>query len=272
MQNTASFSVYKTLQQLYQENFLPQKLLQNSPTTEKNLEDFFHLLCTKAVTKKFIGKANEETLFFRHIVDSLLILNNEKIFSVLQNSSIIIDLGAGAGLPSIPLSMLLKDKLFYLVDNDRHRIEFCFQAKKEYSLKNIFPLYSNVQTITKEKLHLKDTPNKNITILFRAFRRPLISLELALFSFLALQKNKNHSPIENFHVLYYRSHPIDFSAEAQKHLQDLGYGNLAFYRLATPAPLPQRGMYVFHKNLPTANGFPRTFKKIKQDPLPNIVL
>lgn len=272
MQTAASFSVYKTLQELYQEKFLSQQILQSSSTIEINLEDFFYLLCTKAVAKKFIGKANEETLFFRHIVDSLLILNNEKIFSVLQKSSIIIDLGAGAGLPSIPLAMALKDKKFYLIDNDRHRIEFCLQAQKKFCLKNVFPLYSNAQAISQEKLDLKDIPNKDITVLFRAFRRPLISLELALFSFLALQEKEKHSFSKNFNVLYYRSHPIDFSKEAQKRLQDLGYGNFAFYRLATPAPLPQRGMYLFHKNLPTTNGFPRAFKKIKKDPLTNLVV
>lgn len=255
------------LKNLCEQKLLPKVVL----LAVEPLVNFFNDLIHEAMPQKFIGKADARTLFFRHIVDSLLPLQNEKIFSLLDNSKTIVDLGAGAGLPSIPLAMVFlfaftinQKAHFYLVDNDSKRINFCLDAKEKYNLTNVTPVYSNADIPVNDSTNVSTKNKKHPPaqiVLFRAFRKPLVSLELALSSL-----------AENGNVLYYRSQEINFLQSGQTRLRQLGYGDFIRYSFITPAELENRGAYIFEKNLKTQKPFPRRFKKIKTDDLTKQVL
>ena len=66
----------------------------------------------------------------RHILDSLSI--NPHI-----EGNLIADIGAGAGLPGIPLAILNPDKRFVLIDSNGKKTRFMFQAKIQLGLGNI---------------------------------------------------------------------------------------------------------------------------------------
>ncbi|WP_455208130.1 16S rRNA (guanine(527)-N(7))-methyltransferase RsmG [Kaarinaea lacus] len=66
----------------------------------------------------------------RHILDSLSILPH------LQGTRII-DVGAGAGLPGIPLAIAKPDYQFVLLDSNRKKTRFMQQAKTELHLENV---------------------------------------------------------------------------------------------------------------------------------------
>ena len=75
--------------------------------------------------------ANEiPDLVSRHILDSLSI--NPHI-----EGNLIADIGAGAGLPGIPLAILNPDKHFVLIDSNGKKTRFMFQAKIQLGLDNI---------------------------------------------------------------------------------------------------------------------------------------
>ena len=75
--------------------------------------------------------ANEiPDLVSRHILDSLSI--NPHI-----EGNLIADIGAGAGLPGIPLAILNPDKRFVLIDSNGKKTRFMFQAKIQLGLGNI---------------------------------------------------------------------------------------------------------------------------------------
>ncbi len=73
-----------------------------------------------------------------HIMDSLAVA------PALRGKDII-DVGSGAGLPGIPLSMLFPDKRFVLLDSNGKKTRFLTQASIELSLANVTVVHSRVE-------------------------------------------------------------------------------------------------------------------------------
>lgn len=116
------------------------------------------------------GAKNIEDFIKEHIIDSLL------AFDLFKNYDNIIDIGSGAGLPSIPLSIIYDNKKFFLCESKNKKADFLKLAKKEICLNNIEVKCVNVYEI-KEKYD---------TIVARAFSD--IKTLLKIFNKL---KNKN---------------------------------------------------------------------------------
>lgn len=81
-------------------------------------------------TYNLLGAKEVGNLVSRHILDSL------SIHPYLQGE-LIADIGAGAGLPGIPLAILNPDKQFVLLDSNGKKTRFMFQAKLQLGLDNI---------------------------------------------------------------------------------------------------------------------------------------
>lgn len=90
------------------------------------------------------GALNIEDFIKEHIIDSLL------AFEIFENYDNIIDIGSGAGLPSIPLSIVYDNKKFTLCESKNKKVGFLNIAKKELSLNNVEIKNANVYEI-KEK-------------------------------------------------------------------------------------------------------------------------
>jgi len=74
----------------------------------------------------------------RHILDSLSILP-------YLTGSHLIDIGAGAGIPGIPLAIAQQEKHFVLLDSNRKKTRFMQQAKTELGLPNVEVVYGRVE-------------------------------------------------------------------------------------------------------------------------------
>lgn len=90
------------------------------------------------------GAKTIENFFYDHIADSLLAL---EIFSDYDN---IIDVGTGAGLPSIPLAIIYDHKKFTLCESKNKKADFLRLAKDKLNLNNVEVKCINVYEI-KEK-------------------------------------------------------------------------------------------------------------------------
>ena len=77
-----------------------------------------------------IGKSTEKEIWKTHIENSLDILSNIKE----EKSMDIIDIGSGAGLPGIPLAILLPEKKFYLTEVNSKKIAFLTFITKKLNL------------------------------------------------------------------------------------------------------------------------------------------
>jgi 16S rRNA (guanine527-N7)-methyltransferase len=77
-----------------------------------------------------LGSNELPSLVSRHILDSLSV-------APYIEGDLIADIGAGAGLPGIPLAILNPEKQFVLIDSNGKKTRFMFQAKIQLGLDNI---------------------------------------------------------------------------------------------------------------------------------------
>ena len=123
------------------ENF---KLLNVSRETLKELEDYSKAIISKNKSINLISKSTEKSINIRHIKDSAQTID----FIDKNDIQICTDLGSGAGLPGIVLSILMKPKkpLFKVIfyEKSYHKSVFLKEMTKKFNLnseihqKNIF--------------------------------------------------------------------------------------------------------------------------------------
>ena len=95
-----------------------------------------------------------EQMMVKHILDSIAV-------APFIDGKRIIDVGTGPGLPGIPLSVMLPDSSFTLLDSLGKRVRFMKQCAFELDLNNVTPVHSRVED------HKPDQPYD--IVLSRAF-------------------------------------------------------------------------------------------------------
>jgi 16S rRNA (guanine527-N7)-methyltransferase len=79
-----------------------------------------------------------EGMLSHHLLDSLAI--HPYLFG-----DGMLDLGTGAGMPGLPLAMLLSDRDFWLLDSNAKRIRFVRQAAIELGIENVHAVHERIQ-------------------------------------------------------------------------------------------------------------------------------
>ncbi len=79
-----------------------------------------------------------------HLLDSLTVLPHVR----QADAETLLDVGAGAGLPSIPLAICLPELRVFAVDKVQKKTSFMQQVKAELGLKNFNALHGRVETLT----------------------------------------------------------------------------------------------------------------------------
>ncbi len=82
---------------------------------------------------------NADDMLIKHIVDSISI-------KPYINGKHFIDVGTGPGLPGIPLSIVMPDCKFTLLDSLGKRVRFMKQCAFDLKLENINPVQSRVES------------------------------------------------------------------------------------------------------------------------------
>ena len=80
----------------------------------------------------------------RHLLDSLAVVP-------WLDGEYCIDVGTGAGLPGIPLAIMLPQREFHLLDSNGKKTRFLFQVKTALALQNVTVHHSRVELFEPQK-------------------------------------------------------------------------------------------------------------------------
>ncbi len=92
-----------------------------------------------------------EAVISHHLLDSLVLARFFVQHELMPQGKEIIDVGTGAGLPGIPLSIMLPGYRFSLLDANGKKSRFLVQAKIELGLDNCFPINQRVEEYQPEQ-------------------------------------------------------------------------------------------------------------------------
>jgi 16S rRNA (guanine527-N7)-methyltransferase len=96
------------------------------------LGQFEDLLRTRAVKFGLISIRDRERIRERHIADSL-----RALACIHSTDRTIVDLGSGAGLPGVPLAIVLPNRTFVLIESRSRRGAFLEFVTEELALANV---------------------------------------------------------------------------------------------------------------------------------------
>jgi 16S rRNA (guanine(527)-N(7))-methyltransferase RsmG len=103
-----------------------------SPDQISTLERYREWLLTEAVEAGGIGPNEAVRVDNRHIGDSLLFAGGFR-----HTPGVILDVGSGVGLPGIPLSVVMPDTRFVLLDRSGRRVDLMKRVTRMLDLPNV---------------------------------------------------------------------------------------------------------------------------------------
>lgn len=131
--------------------------VEDAETKARQLERYTDEIMLFNPTLKLVGSTDRDDIITRHILDSA---SAYKVFlDMTKEGETIADLGSGAGLPGIVLSVLLPDRRFYLIERMHRRVGF---LRSQCALLKL----ANVTVIDKD---IKDIDEKFTLLTCRAF-------------------------------------------------------------------------------------------------------
>lgn len=139
---------------------------------DKALTKYMELTLKKNEVLNLTAIRNENDFRELNIEDSLFITNLDEY----KTAEKIADLGSGAGLPGIPLSIFSPDKSFYLIESVGKKTKFLEEVKTELNLNNIEIVNERIELIGKKKIFREQFD----LVLARALKNYIHVLELAI--------------------------------------------------------------------------------------------
>ena len=119
--------------------------LSATPEQTQQLLDFISLIAKWNKAYNLTAIRRPEEMVGLHILDSLAI-------APYVSGKRIIDIGTGAGLPGIPLAIILPDKQFVLLDCNAKKTRFVQQALLELKLENVEVRHQRVEDYQPDSL------------------------------------------------------------------------------------------------------------------------
>lgn len=110
-----------------------------TPSRLGKLEEYRDWLLTEAVKAGGLGPYETERIDNRHIGDSLLFAGGFP-----TNPGQILDVGSGVGLPGIPMSLIMPDTEFSLLDRSGRRVDLMKRAIRVLDLENVQVVHGDI--------------------------------------------------------------------------------------------------------------------------------
>ena len=209
------------------------------------LWDFMHHVLETNEKFNLTAIKDEESFVEKMLFDSALLLNNQKF-----EGEDILDIGAGAGFPSVVVSILSPKAHVIALDSTAKKVNFI----KEYAEKNNL----NISTVTaRAEEYAQNNRDKYMVLTARAVAHLRILLELAM-------------PLLKVGGVFIAMKGPGFEneiSEAKNAFKKLNCEVDYIYEDQLPESKEARSFIYVKKIAETPNKYPRTFGEIKNKPL-----
>lgn len=210
----------------------------------QKLDLFYELLIETNKVLNLTAITEYEEVYIKHFYDSLLLT---KVIDLADLK--LCDVGSGAGFPGIPLAIFTKAKIT-IIDALQKRINFLNQVIAKLELENVKALHIRAEDYVKEERSSFDV------VTARAVARLNVLAELCL----PLVKVGGY-------FIAMKGSDLEELDEANNALSILGAKLEKVFKFQLPNDLGQRQIYLFKKIKECPNKYPRSFGKIKNNPL-----
>jgi 16S rRNA (guanine527-N7)-methyltransferase len=205
----------------------------------RQLFQFIDFLLDANQTVNLTAITDLKEALFKHIYDSLIILNRPEYISAHR----IIDIGSGAGIPGIPLAICSPEKQFISLDSVQKKIKFQEQFCEQFGIHNISPVWSRAE----DYIMLSKEHEKFDLAIARAVAPLNILSELTL-PFVSIQG----------HVVLYKGKDYQMEIQAaDKAIKTLGGLVMDCLTMELPFQYGSRSMVIIKKVQPSPAGYPR---------------
>lgn len=225
---------------------LKEKGIQLTEIQLKQFRQYYEILIEWNQKMNLTAITEKEDVYLKHFYDSLTIA-----FDFPFSTQNIIDVGAGAGFPSIPLKIVYPELKITIVDSLNKRITFLNHLFEQLKLKDCQAIATRAEDYAQSHRESADI------VMARAVARLNILDELCLplvkmdGYFLSLKGKKAKEEL----------------TEAQKGIQILGGKVMSHIDFTLADHDDQRSNIIIKKVKATPKKYPRQFAKIKKQPL-----
>ena len=174
----------------------------------------------------------------KHFLDSITLILSEK----LENGMSLIDIGAGAGFPSLPVKIVRDDLKITMLDSLNKRIGFLNDVIKEMGLKNIEAIHFRAEDAGKDK----NFREKYDIATARAVA------DLAVLSEYALHFVK----VGGYFVALKGNSPKEEAEKAKKAIREMGGEIEEIKEVKLPSGI-DHSLVIIRKVIPTPDKYPR---------------
>ena len=218
-----------------------------SDSTNQKFNIYYETLVEVNKYMNLTAITEHDEVYIKHFLDSLFILkaiDDSKPYTLL-------DVGSGAGFPSIPLAIVSNNANVCIIDALNKRIKFLNDLISKLNLNNAVAYHKRAEDYAKEKRESFDY------VTARAVARLNVLAELCLplvklnGYFLAMKSQSGEEELE----------------EAKNGIMKLGGKIIDILKFNLPCDMGSREIIIIKKVKNTPSIYPREFKKIKEKPL-----
>ncbi len=130
--------------------FLKKLNIPYNDDTLHSFETFYNLLIEWNQKFNLTAITERNDVIIKHFADSLY------AFPYITYGECVVDIGAGAGFPSLPLAIVLPNVNFTLVDSLNKRVTFLNEVISQLELKNCVAVHARAEDFAKMNVHTFD--------------------------------------------------------------------------------------------------------------------
>jgi 16S rRNA (guanine527-N7)-methyltransferase len=116
----------------------------NSDNDAENLAKFIDLMLKYNKTHNLTAITEENDVVYKHLLDSLLPIN------LFNDGLRVLDIGCGAGFPSIPLAIVKKNINITAIDSVTKKVNFVEMVKNTLNLSNLSVYHTRIEDFARK--------------------------------------------------------------------------------------------------------------------------